>query len=67
MSTIFRLAGLFSTGGTQMTEIEELVKLILPELIMFLKNEENSTKEQKELDIILNPSIPCVQEAPSHD
>lgn len=50
-----------------MTEIEELVKLILPELIMFLKDEENSTKEKKELDIILNPSISCVQETPSHD
>lgn len=40
-----------------MTEIEELVELILPELMMFLKNEENSIKMQKELDISKNPSI----------
>ena len=50
-----------------MTEIEELVKLMLPELLKYLKLGESSHFLQKELDNKENPSIAIVKEKQLYD
>lgn len=50
-----------------MTEIEEFVTLILPELIAFIKNESIGKIVKKELDNKEKPSIYTVQEATRND
>ncbi|MDD3668865.1 MAG: hypothetical protein PHX68_01020 [Alphaproteobacteria bacterium] len=50
-----------------MTEIEKFVKLILPEFIVFIKEQENEEDVQKELDKSKNPSIHCVQKGIEND
>lgn len=45
-----------------MTEIEELVKLILPALKEFFNTQNISDNKQKHLDKVQNPSIACVKE-----
>lgn len=50
-----------------MTEIEELVKLILPELLIYFKSGKNPHFLQKELDNKENPSIAIVKEVHSDD
>lgn len=50
-----------------MTDIEELVKLILPELKSFIKLESIGENLQKELDNKENPSIHCVMEETRND
>ena len=42
-----------------MTEIEKFVKLIMPYLLIFIKEQENMGNMQKELDNFKNPSIHC--------
>lgn len=67
MSTIFSPAGLVSSGGNKMTEIEEIVKLMLPELLIYFKSEKISDFVQKGLDNKKNPSIANVQEVITDD
>lgn len=50
-----------------MTDIEELVKLILPELKSFIKLKSIGENLQKELDNPENPSIHCVTEEIRND
>ena len=50
-----------------MTEIEELVILILPELKTFIKSESIDKFMQKELDNKENPSITYVTEETRND
>jgi len=50
-----------------MTEIEEIVKLMLPELLIYFKSEKISDFVQKGLDNIKNPSIAIVQEVTTDD
>ena len=50
-----------------MTEIEELVILILPELKAFIKTESIDKFAQKELDNKENPSITYVTEGTRND
>ena len=50
-----------------MTEIEEIVKLMLPELLLYFKSEKISDSVQKGLDNKKNPSIANVQEVITDD
>ena len=67
LSTIFRTIYLFSLGGAKMTEIEELVKLILPALKEFFNTQNISDNKQKQLDKVQNPSIACIKEDIEND
>lgn len=50
-----------------MTEIEEIVKLMLPELLIYFKSEKISDFVQKVLDNREKQSIHCVQEVTTDD
>lgn len=50
-----------------MTKIEEIVKLMLPELLLYFKSEKISDFVQKGLDNKKNPSIANVQEVITDD
>lgn len=50
-----------------MTEIEELVKLILPALKEFFNTQNISDNKQKQLDKVQNPSIACIKEDIEND
>ena len=50
-----------------MTETEEFVKIMLPELLYFFRGEENRLISQKGLDNNVNPSIHTVQEVNPDD
>ncbi|MBQ9035721.1 MAG: hypothetical protein IJ099_07185 [Alphaproteobacteria bacterium] len=50
-----------------MTEIEEIVKLMLPELLIYFKSEKISDFVQKGLDNREKQSIHCVQEVTTDD
>lgn len=67
LSTIFRTIYLFSSGGAKMTEIEELVKMILPALKEFFNTQNISDNKQKQLDKVQNPSIACIKEDIEND
>ena len=43
-----------------MTETEKFVKLILPYLVIFVKEQEKKETMQKGLDNFKNPSIYCI-------
>ncbi len=50
-----------------MTEIEELVKLILPALKEFFNTQNISDNKQKQLYKVQNPSIACIKEDIEND
>ena len=50
-----------------MTEIEKFVKLMIPYLLIFIKEQENKGNMQKELDNCQNPSIYCFTKGKEDD
>lgn len=50
-----------------MTEIEELIELMAPELLVYFKAEENCVYVQKELDNNKEQSVCCDREATEDD
>jgi hypothetical protein len=45
-----------------MTEAEKLIKIIMPDLLRYLKMKESGELAQKRLDKITNPSMYCVED-----
>lgn len=43
-----------------MTQIEKLIKIIMPDLLKYLKMKESGELAQKRLDNLSNPSMYCV-------
>lgn len=45
-----------------MTQVEKLIKIIMPDILRYLEMKESGEIIQKRLDKIKNPSIHCVDE-----
>ena len=45
-----------------MTQVEKLIKIIMPEILRYLETQESGEIIQKRLDKIKNPSIHCDHE-----
>ena len=44
-----------------MTDLEKIIKMLFPEIIKLIDTQKSPELEQKELDIVKNPSICVIQ------
>ena len=55
------MSGVFTfRKEVKMTQVEKLIKIIMPDLLRYLKMKESGELAQKRLDNLSNPSMYCV-------